>query len=247
MGSHDTLWRRAGTIGAEHPDERNRYVDLLRAVSITVVVLGHWLMAAPEVSPTGELRAGHVLADLPVDPVAHLGVPGDADLLRGGRLLQRRLVALGPRQGEGYGPWLHARLRRLVLPVLALLGVWTVVAVVAITAGLDPELVKIGSQTALVPVWFLAVYVLVAALAPAALAAWERFGLGLGAGVRRGRRRHRCGVDRNRQRPRGVPQLPVHLGWRPSTRLRLARRPTDRTVAKTLPLAAIGLGRWWCW
>lgn len=30
------------------PDHRNRYVDLLRAVSILVVVFGHWLMAAPE-------------------------------------------------------------------------------------------------------------------------------------------------------------------------------------------------------
>ncbi|MEJ2541588.1 MAG: acyltransferase family protein, partial [Gemmatimonadota bacterium] len=28
---------------------RNRYVDFLRAAAITVVVLGHWLMAAPTV------------------------------------------------------------------------------------------------------------------------------------------------------------------------------------------------------
>ncbi len=171
-----TLWQRAGTIGANTPLDRNRYVDLLRAVSITVVVLGHWLMAAPEVSPNGELRAGHVLADLPwtqwltwafqVMPIFFV-VGGYSNAASWRSALAR---------SQGYGPWLHSRLRRLVLPVLALLAVWTVVAVVAITAGLDPELVKIGSQTALVPVWFLAVYVLVAALAPAALAAWERFG-----------------------------------------------------------------------
>ncbi|MGF1665009.1 MAG: acyltransferase [Acidimicrobiia bacterium] len=171
-----TLWQRAGTIGANTPHERNRYVDLLRAASITVVVIGHWLMAAPEVTPSGDLRAGHVLADLPwtqwltwvfqVMPIFFVvGGYSNAASWRSARA-----------KGDGYGPWLHARLRRLVLPVLALLAVWTVVAVVAITAGLDPELVKIGSQTALVPVWFLAVYVLVAALAPAALAAWERFG-----------------------------------------------------------------------
>jgi fucose 4-O-acetylase-like acetyltransferase len=170
-----TLWRRAGTIGANTADERNRYVDLLRAVSITVVVLGHWLMAAPEVSPAGELRAGHVLADLPwtqwltwvfqVMPIFFVvGGYSNGASWRSARA-----------KGQGYGPWLHARLRRLVLPVLALLAVWTVVAVATITAGLDPELVKIGSQTALVPVWFLAVYVLVAAVAPAALATWERF------------------------------------------------------------------------
>lgn len=169
-----TMWNRAEQTGARVPAERNRYVDFLRAVSITVVVIGHWLMAAPEVTPSGDLQAGHVLADLPwtqwltwlfqVMPIFFV-VGGYANAAS-----WRSAV----RGGGTYGPWLHARLRRLVLPVLALLAVWTVIAVTAISAGLDPELVKIGSQTALVPVWFLAVYIAVAALAPAALAAWER-------------------------------------------------------------------------
>lgn len=172
-----TMWKRAGEIGDRTPSERNRYVDFLRAVSILVVVVGHWLMAAPEVGAGGELRAGHVLADLPwtqwltwvfqVMPIFFVvGGYSNAASWRSAR-----------QQGLKYGVWLHARLRRLVLPVLALLAVWAVVAVAAITMGLDPELVKIGSQTALVPVWFLAVYVLVAALAPPALALWERYGI----------------------------------------------------------------------
>jgi hypothetical protein len=36
-------------LARQTPLTRNRYVDLLRAVSIFVVVLGHWLMAAPQV------------------------------------------------------------------------------------------------------------------------------------------------------------------------------------------------------
>ena len=32
------------------PATRNRYVDGLRAISIAVVVVGHWLMAAPTVA-----------------------------------------------------------------------------------------------------------------------------------------------------------------------------------------------------
>ena len=44
----------AKALAERTPDTRNRYVDFLRAVSITVVVLGHWLMAAPAMD-RGEL------------------------------------------------------------------------------------------------------------------------------------------------------------------------------------------------
>ena len=38
-------------LAADTPDDRNRVADLLRVVSILVVVFGHWLMAAVT-SPT---------------------------------------------------------------------------------------------------------------------------------------------------------------------------------------------------
>ena len=40
------LWISAGELAARTPASRNRSIDLLRAVSILCVVLGHWLMAA---------------------------------------------------------------------------------------------------------------------------------------------------------------------------------------------------------
>jgi len=39
------FWATASELAAKTPPERNRYVDLLRAVSILVVVVGHWLIA----------------------------------------------------------------------------------------------------------------------------------------------------------------------------------------------------------
>ncbi|REK20305.1 MAG: acyltransferase, partial [Actinobacteria bacterium] len=54
----------ARKIAEATPATRNRYVDLLRALSILVVVYGHWLMAAPEVIG-GEIRIGHALTDIP--------------------------------------------------------------------------------------------------------------------------------------------------------------------------------------
>ncbi len=68
------------------------------------------------------------------------------------------------------------RLRRLLLPVLPLVAVWTVVAVAWRVAGADPELLRTGSQAALVPVWFLATYVVVTILTPVTATLWERFG-----------------------------------------------------------------------
>jgi hypothetical protein len=59
---------------------------------------------------------------------------------------------------------------------MPLLAVWTVGAYLLLQAGLDPELIRIGSQGAFVPVWFLAAYVMVVALTPVTLAAWDRYG-----------------------------------------------------------------------
>ena len=49
-------------MAAKTPPERNRYVDFLRAISIAVVVLGHWLMAVITVQG-GRVVAGHMLAE----------------------------------------------------------------------------------------------------------------------------------------------------------------------------------------
>lgn len=167
--------RRAAALADRTPPERNRYVDFLRAASIVVVVLGHWLMAAVWVDDTG-LHADNLLALVPraawvtwllqVMPVFFF-VGGFANL-RSWRSARRHRIP--------YGAWLRERLRRLLMPVLPLLAVWAPTAWIVWRAGVDPELLRIGSQAALVPVWFLATYVLIVALAPAALTVWERWG-----------------------------------------------------------------------
>lgn len=51
--SAPNIWSQAAKLAAKTPESRNRYVDLLRAVSIFAVVFGHWLMAAPYVTDGG--------------------------------------------------------------------------------------------------------------------------------------------------------------------------------------------------
>jgi fucose 4-O-acetylase-like acetyltransferase len=165
----------ARELASQAPSTRNRYVDFLRAASIMVVVFGHWLMAAPQVLPEG-LRFDHLLSVttwthyltwiLQVMPIFFL-VGGYANAVS---------LRSAHRKGEPYGAWLRARLRRLVLPVLPLLAVWTAGAFLLLQGGFDRTLIRVSSQAALVPVWFLAAYVVVVALTPITLRAWDSFG-----------------------------------------------------------------------
>ena len=157
------------------PDTRNRVVDFLRALAITVVVVGHWLMAAVvirdgEVVPNALLNLAdwtHPLTWIfQVMPIFFL-VGGYSNALSW-RSAQNR--------GETYAGWLRARLLRLGGPVVPLLVTWMVVASAAYRFGVPGGTLKMASQVALVPTWFLAAYVLVVAVAPATLWLWERLG-----------------------------------------------------------------------
>ncbi len=168
---------RARTLAEQTPASRDRYVDFLRAASILVVVFGHWLMAGPEIVD-GELRVGHLIAEarwaqwatwlLQVMPIFFfVGGFSNAGSWRSAQ-----------RVGTEYSAWLRDRLRRLILPVLPVLAVWTGIAAIALQNDIDPGILMAGSQAALVPVWFLATYVLIVSLAPLTLRLWERWGWG---------------------------------------------------------------------
>ena len=171
-----SAWARARELADLTPETRNRYVDFLRAASIAVVVIGHWLAAAPVVDG-GELTLSDMLHTAPwtqwltwifqVMPVFFIvgGYSNAAswEAARG--------------SGQSYAAWADTRLRRLIGPVVPLLIVWTLLALGARWLGVSPGLVRVASQVAFIPTWFLAVYVLVVVAAPATHWAWRRFGL----------------------------------------------------------------------
>ncbi len=170
------MWTQAGMIAAGTPDSRNRAIDFLRAISLCVVTLGHWLIAAPYMSE-GQASFGHLLTEvewtryltwlLQVMPIF---------FFVGGWSNATTWVA-ARNSSVPFAAWLHMRVRRLLVPVLVLLIFWVGVAVVATFSGLHPAALEIASQTALLPVWFLAIYLLVVALVPLTYSAWRRWGM----------------------------------------------------------------------
>ncbi len=169
-------WARASRLAEQTPPTRNRFVDFLRAASITIVVIGHWLMAVPSLEG-GRFSMGDMLRLAPWSQwLTWIFQVMPLFFIVGGYANAASWEA-ARRAGRPYDSWLADRLRRLVLPVVPLLAVWSVLALAGSWIGIPPTMTEIGSQLAFTPTWFLAVYIMVVVLAPATHAAWRRFGL----------------------------------------------------------------------
>ncbi|KQR16466.1 acyltransferase [Cellulomonas sp. Leaf334] len=167
---------RAAELAAATPAHRDRYVDLLRAVAIVVVVLGHWTVSAVTVD-RGRLGWTNVIATLPwthpltwlfqVMPVVFL-VGGYANAASWSSHRSRGVSAAG---------WVRSRALRLLRPAAAFLTVLVAGYGAAIALGADVRVARTAVWAAAISLWFLVVYLAVVSLAPLLLAADRRWGL----------------------------------------------------------------------
>ncbi len=164
-------------VAAATPAGRDRYVDFLRALSIAVVVLGHWLMAIVYLDD-GRLTGANALDVVPglwiltwilqVMPLFFF-VGGFSNFLSWNATTRR---------GEGYHTFLRARVERLMRPTLLFILVWaSAAALLRIGAPQLLERIGLGAELIAKPLWFLAVYVLVTAAAPVMIALHRRHGV----------------------------------------------------------------------
>jgi hypothetical protein len=172
-----TIWSRAREMAIKAPVERNRYVDFLRAFSILAVVVGHWLVAAPSMKD-GAVEGGHLLGIVPWTQWLTWGFQVMPIFFLVGGFSNALSWSATQRGGGSYSAWFSARVQRLINPVLPLFVIWTLFALFGTALGVDRKIVSLATQLALIPVWFLVVYLLVSALVPITYAAWKRFGLG---------------------------------------------------------------------
>ena len=185
-----TTRRRSGPspaeIAAATPAGRDRYVDFLRAASLAMVVLGHWLMAAVEYRH-GRLEATNVLRDVPSARALTWALQVMPLFFFVGGFANSASWSAARRDGVSYGTWLGSRVHRLVRPAAAFAVIWTLLAAALTASGLAARSLAALDKTLALPLWFLAVYLVVVALAPAMLAVHRRLGLAvpvcLAAGV----------------------------------------------------------------
>ena len=169
------IWSAAKDMAEKTPAERNRYVDFLRSVSITVVIVGHWLIATAWYTG-GELQIGHLLRQaLHMQWMTWLFQVMPIFFIVGGYSNGVSLESAA-RKGTGYAAWLVARLNRLVAPLLFLLIAWAVIVVIMQALGVSGGVIQYMSQAALIPTWFLAIYIMIVILAPLAYRFWRAAG-----------------------------------------------------------------------
>lgn len=138
-----TPWQRVHAavlrLDAATPAGRDRAADVLRALAITGVVLGHWLVSGVVLQAGGHLVGDSPLGHRPgLAPVTWLLQPLAVFFLVGGRVSARSYEAALAR-GTGYRTWLRQRLRSLLRPATAFALTWGLVWLGLVLAGTAHE------------------------------------------------------------------------------------------------------------
>jgi len=157
------------------PASRNRAVDLYRAVAILFVVLGHWLLVAPVIRG-GELELSILLAEQPWTQYATWLFQVMPVFFFVGGFSNSLSWESARRDPEKKRIWASTRLARLLKPTVPLVLLWAVLAFIAKAFGVDNTTIKNISQAALVPIWFLAVYIVITVVVPLTVALWDKIG-----------------------------------------------------------------------
>ncbi|MFI6068935.1 acyltransferase [Micromonospora sp. NPDC051227] len=169
--------RRLRQLAERTPAGRERYVDLLRALAITMVVLGHWSVTVIGRDATGQATGHSALGDLRwAYPLTWLAQVMPVFFLVGGYANAASLTRLRARGGDAAG-WLIDRSARLVRPTSTLLLVLTAAAAVAWLLGADPTRIREVFWFATIPLWFLVAYLAAVVLTPPMYALHRRLGL----------------------------------------------------------------------
>ncbi|MFG2092733.1 acyltransferase family protein [Streptomyces sp. NPDC048612] len=153
-------------LDASTPAERDRAADVLRALALVAVVLGHWLVSGVVLQAGGHLAGDSPLRDRPgLAPVTWVLQPLAVFFLVGGRVSAQGYRVARAR-GIGYRAWLTRRLGRLLRPATAFALTWGLVWLGLVLAGTAHETIHTLMWLAYSPLWFLGVYALLIAATP---------------------------------------------------------------------------------
>ena len=164
----------ADAIVAATPASRDRYIDALRVLALAGVIIGHYIMGVVSWAPGETISFTNILE---LEPATRWGtlilqvMPLFFAVGGFSHAVAWRSLA---RRGGGYADFVAARVGRLIKPALVYVAVWMVAGLVieALWPQTAPILQIIGQL-----LWFIGIYLIAAAFAPALLRAHDRFGI----------------------------------------------------------------------
>lgn len=185
-GTPDAPRSLVAALADATPPSRDRTVDALRALSIGVVVLWHWVFSVTHFDSEGRLAMPNPVGDVPglwmatwvlqVMPLFFL-VGGFSNLAGWDAAIRSG----GSRSGDR--AFLRTRVTRLVRPAALLPGVWAAVETVRIALAPGLPAVWRWGGVVFVPLWFLGVYLLVVLAVPLTARLHRHAGLAAVAGL----------------------------------------------------------------
>jgi surface polysaccharide O-acyltransferase-like enzyme len=159
----------ADTLTATTPVTRNRVVDATRAVAMLAVVIGHWLVALPTPGVGGGIGGINAIEKLhSFQYLTWIFQVMPLVFVVGGFANAASLATARARGGRD-SDWVASRLRRLLKPTIVFATFWGVLRRIGGGVGL----VTTAAHVAAVPLWFLAVYVVVVAAQPPIDRVWK--------------------------------------------------------------------------
>ena len=151
--------------------ERDRFIDTMRVAAVLVVVFGHWTATSVKWGDDGIVGDSALAAIKESHPATWLLQVMPLLFYVGGFANGRSFA-----QHTTYLGYLRTRLQRLLRPTLVFVAVWMIVAVVGDILPLSlPNLLDRGADIAALPFWFVGLYVVVVAIAPAMLQLHRRW------------------------------------------------------------------------
>ena len=158
--------------------ERDRYVDLLRALSIMVVVMAHWFVAMNRFYiefRDGTVRVHDIVLITGLWPLTWILNIMPLFFFVGGFSNFVTYESMR-RKGLSYRAFMMSRLMRIIRPTRIYLAIWIPVQIfLVVTERGGPDLIR-WSLMLFGPLWFLIVFMLITALTPATLKLHRRMG-----------------------------------------------------------------------
>lgn len=158
--------------------KRDAYVDFLRAASLIVVVIWHWAFTILTWESSGSQAGPHATSPLGFTHGFWLATwlfQVMPLFFYVGGYVHLRSWAKAQRSGRTLGAFVLRRIRSLVVPAAVVLLAWIAMGT-AIGAYFNLDGIGRVVKLVLSPMWFLAVYLMLVLLLPAALWLHERYG-----------------------------------------------------------------------